>query len=121
MGFTDAVKNDALTTITAEALYVSVHTADPGTTGASEATGGSPAYARQPLTWGTPAAGAVTAPDVVIDVPAGTYTHLGLWDSVSGGVFKGGDNLRDSSGNILAGGLVFEAQGTITLSDSVTA
>lgn len=119
MGFTDAVKDAALSTITAQALYVSVHTADPGTTGANEATGGSPAYARKPLSWGTPAAGSVSAPNVVIDVPAGTYTHVGLWGSVSGTDFKGGDTLKNSSGT--ATPLTFTAQGTITLSDSVTA
>jgi len=60
---------------TAEAAkfqYVSLHTADPGTTGANEATGGSPAYARKLSTW-TASAGVVSGTQVTVDVPAGTY------------------------------------------------
>lgn len=65
--------------------YVSVHTADPGTTGANEATGGSPAYARVATTWGTAANGQISGGPVTINLPAGTYTYAGLWKSVNGG------------------------------------
>lgn len=80
---------------TAEAAkfqYVSLHTADPGTTGASEATGGSPAYARKLSTW-TASAGVVSGTQVTVDVPAGTYTHFGIWSALTGGTFYGGNPL----------------------------
>ena len=69
--------------------YVSLHTADPGSTGTSEATGGSPAYARQQTTWSADSTddGVRAGTQVTIDVPAGTYTHAGLWTLASGGTF----------------------------------
>lgn len=72
----------------ATALYASLHTADPGTTGASEVTGGSPAYARKPITWNAGAVdGAYLSDELVFDVPAGTLTHVGIWDAVTAGNF----------------------------------
>lgn len=65
--------------------YVSVHTADPLTTGGNEATGGSPAYARVATTWGAPVNGQITGSQVTINLPAGTYTYAGLWKSANGG------------------------------------
>jgi hypothetical protein len=86
---------------TAEAAkytYESLHTADPGTTGASEATGGSPAYARKAVSC-TATAGVVSAPQVAFDAPAGTYTHFGLWSAATGGTFYGGDPLQVAGTN----------------------
>lgn len=71
----------------AQAAFMSLHTALPGLTGASEVVGGAPAYARQAITWtaGT-ADGVLTATVPPFDVPAGvTVTHVGLW--TTGGVF----------------------------------
>lgn len=60
----------------------------PGTgtnAAATEATGGSPAYARQAVTWGTPASGQVSNTGALtFDVPAGTYGFLTLWNASSG-------------------------------------
>jgi len=87
--------------------YISLHTADPTTTGGSEATGGSPAYARKLVTWNaaTFSAGIETATSAVsatFDVPAGTYAFFGIWDAAT-------------AGNYLMGGTctsqVFSAQG----------
>lgn len=77
--------------------WASLHTADPGKTGASEASGDP--YARI-------AADSYTAVDdsgsakrvrntgaLSFQVPAGTYTHIGLWDAASGGNFLGGGEL----------------------------
>ncbi|WP_043648081.1 phage tail fiber protein [Nocardia thailandica] len=68
-------------------VWVSLHTGDPGSTGTAEASGGTPAYARKQSTWTSGSGGALTGSQVVIDVPAGTYTYAGLWDAVSGGNF----------------------------------
>jgi hypothetical protein len=60
----------------------------PGTgtnAAATEATGGSPAYARVAVTWGTPASGAVSNTGALtFDVPAGTYGFLTFWNASSG-------------------------------------
>ncbi len=57
----------------------SLHSAGPGTTGASELSGGSPAYARQAVTWNAAATSnlnQLSAP--VFDVPVGaTVDHGG--------------------------------------------
>lgn len=68
--------------------FGSLHTAY-STTGANEATGGSPAYARKALTWGAAASGvkSLTATFPVWDVPAGTYMWWGGWDAVTVGNF----------------------------------
>ena len=96
MPLTVAERNDIATAQATDLPFVSLHTADPGTTGASEATGGSPAYARKALTWGAASNGTVTAAEVTFDVPAGTYTHFGLFGAATGTAFKGGNPLAVS-------------------------
>ncbi len=79
MGLVDAEKNVFLdaTTIT----QLSLHTADPGATGANEVTGGTPAYARKVANWSAAAAGDKTLSDEpIFDVPAGTVAYVGFWD-----------------------------------------
>lgn len=61
----------------------------PGTgtnAAATEATGGSPAYARQAVTWGTPGSGVIAnaTTGLTFDVPAGTYGFFTLWNASSG-------------------------------------
>ena len=97
MGFTPAEKEELASHAGSRAAYVSLHTADPSTTGANEATGGSPAYARKPVTFVAGSSdGVVSGTAVVFDIPAGTYTHIGLWDAVTAGVFRGGEALPSS-------------------------
>lgn len=71
-----------------DAQYASLHTADPGPTGASEVSGGS--YTRQPIDWQDASGGTKTlVSGVTLQVPAGaTITHFGLW--TAGGEFRGG-------------------------------
>lgn len=89
-GLVAAGLNPMLSGLAGVATYVSLHTADPGATGTSEATGGSPAYARKAITWTAPASGAMSNNGaLVFDVPAGTYTHIGYWSAVSAGTYYG--------------------------------
>ena len=79
-------------------VYISLHTADPGTTGASECTGGS--YARQNATSAFAAASG-KAIDSNADLsfagmPATTVTHVGVWDAVTTGTFLCGGTLSAS-------------------------
>lgn len=94
--------------LAAVAAYISLHTASPGTTGTSEVTGGSPAYARQAVTWAPITGGTGITNDPQFNIPAGvTVTHFGLWSAATGGTFYGGDPLSASE--------VYAAQGTYTL------
>lgn len=81
--------------------WCSLHTADPGKTGDSEASGGP--YARKALTQFTAVDSSgnakrtrnVTA--LLFQVPAGTYTHIGMWDASTGGNFLGGGPLSTAA------------------------
>lgn len=83
--------------------YISLHTGDPGSTGTNEATGGS--YARQSLTWGSSSTGSAVAGQVSFSVNAGNYTHIGFWDSVSAGTYRGGNPLAAAQ-NLSSAGIV---------------
>lgn len=110
-GLSDAGKAVMLDALGAVAIYASLHTADPGTNGANEASGGTPAYARKSITWNATAAGDLDSSNApVFDVPANTYTHFGLWSAASGGTYYGGGALSASE--------TFSAQGTYTLTDA---
>lgn len=111
MALSNAAKNLMLDELATVAVWSSMHTASPGTTGANEVSGGSPAYARKAITWNAAATGNLdNNANPVFDVPAGTtVTHFGLWSAVTGGTFYGGDALSASES--------FTAQGTYTLSD----
>ena len=89
-GLTAATKEAAAVAIDGLGTWVSLHTADPGTSGTSEATGGAPAYARKQTTWTAGAAdGVVNGSQVTIDAAAGTYTYAGLWSAATAGTFVG--------------------------------
>lgn len=82
----NATKESVALAYTGLGSWISLHTADPGTTGASEATGG--AYARKQTTWtGGASDGIVNGSEVTIDVAAGTYAWAGIWSAASGGTF----------------------------------
>lgn len=78
MSITTNGKNQMLDALDVASL--SLHTAFPGVTGASEVTGGT--YARQAVTFGAAAAGvrSMTSP-CTVDVPAATIAWVGLWDT----------------------------------------
>ncbi|OZC62373.1 hypothetical protein CH267_02210 [Rhodococcus sp. 06-621-2] len=91
-----ATKNALAAAYAAQGAWLSLHTATPGTTGASEATGGSPAYARKQTTWGTASGSTIAGSEVTFDAPAGSYTHWGLWTAQTGGTFIDGGALSAS-------------------------
>ena len=108
MALSDDGKSVMLTALAGDAVYVSLHTSDPGTDGSNEATGGSPAYARKSITWSAASSGTLAASNApVFDVPAGTYAYFGLWSAATSGTFYGSGALSASE--------TFAAQGTYTL------
>ena len=73
------------------AVYVSLHTADPGLTGTSEFTGGG--YARAgdtAMDVAVAGASANTGTVSFTNMPVLTANYFGLWDAVSAGNFLGG-------------------------------
>jgi hypothetical protein len=89
--YTVAAKNLMLNALASVLTYAALHTGAPGSTGANELTGGTPAYARKPIAWNTAAAGNLddTAP-TVFDVAGGTTIRfLGFWSAISAGTFYG--------------------------------
>lgn len=105
--FSTAAKNTMLDALTI--THASLHSADPGGTGANELTGGSPAYARKSPTFNA-ASGAARAlnADLVFDVPASTVAWVGYWN---GATWLGSDPVTSE---------VFAAQGTYTVLASGT-
>jgi hypothetical protein len=72
------------------ATHGSLHSAY-SSTGANEATGGSPAYTREAATWAAASGRSkATSASMVFDVAAGTVVRwVGLWDAVTAGNFLG--------------------------------
>lgn len=98
MGQSNAGKHRGLDATILATDYVSLHTGDPGTTGASECTGGS--YARQSASgkFGAATGGQKQNSGAIAfaGMPAATVTHFGVWDAVSGGNFIWGGALSAS-------------------------
>lgn len=75
-------------------VFASLHTADPGDTGASEH-GATAAYARTAITFGADTDG-VMSNSAAVEFPQATsnysaqITHFGVWDASSAGNFLGG-------------------------------
>ena len=96
--------------------YLSLHTADPGTTGASEVTGGS--YLRQAIIFGAAVAGLVTSTDAQnftsMPVEAGGCPYLGIWDASTSGNYLAGGTTSGLGGAISSGAQVSFAIGAVT-------
>ena len=109
MAFTTASKDAAVNALTALGAYVSLHTADPGTTGPSEQAG----TTRQQTTWGSSSSGTASGSQVTFSsVPAGSYTHYGVWTASTGGTFRWGFALSP--------GVTLSASGTVLMTPRVT-
>lgn len=120
-GFSDFLENELLDHVLRNAaytppatVYASLHTADPGETGANEVTGGS--YARKSMTFAAASGGAaaISADLNFTGMPAVTVTHMGIWDAVSGGNFLFGGQL--SASKVVGAGSTFSiATGNLTV------
>jgi hypothetical protein len=90
------------------AVFVKLHTADPGAVGTTGAAAGS--TTRPAITWTAPTAGAIamtgTAPSWTNGGTSETLTHISFWDSATAGNFLGSAALSSSqawaSGNTFA-------------------
>ncbi|HEC09748.1 MAG TPA: hypothetical protein ENI86_09310 [Acidimicrobiales bacterium] len=91
MTFNQTTRQSMLSYAAGTSTWASLHTSDPGETGASEASGGG--YARVAITWGSPSGDSMVSGSLDFTAPAGTYTHIGYWTGNSGGTFKGKSEL----------------------------
>lgn len=99
----------------ASTFYLSLHTADPGTTGASEVTGGS--YARQAIQFNAPSNGTATSSTAqsFTAMPAESGNlWIGIWSAASGGTFLWGASAAAVTGPVAAGATVNFAIGAVT-------
>jgi hypothetical protein len=110
MPLSNNAKNAMLDALAAVAVYASLHSGDPSTTGANEISGGSPAYARKAITWNAASGGNLdNNANPVFDVPASTtVAYVGLFSAVTSGTFYGSADVTDE---------VFAGQGTYTVTD----
>jgi hypothetical protein len=98
--------------------FVSLHTADPGTTGASEVTGGT--YARVAVTWSAASAGAVSnSAALSINMPASTTaSYFGVWSASTTGTYYIGGALSSSITTSGSAGVVTIAIAALSVSAS---
>ena len=88
MALTDATLQSLANSLDTLVSHASLHTADPGTTGANESTAG-----RQAITFNVDADGDLTLASTLAftgGAASGACTHVGLWSASSGGTFRGG-------------------------------
>lgn len=102
-----AEANQMLTTEVTRLVYLSIHTADPGSTGANEATGGG----RVALAWGAAAGGSISAGQASFTPPAGTYSFGGYWSAATAGTFLG--SFPFSASKTLAAGDTLKVTATL--------
>ena len=104
MPLSDPAVNAAADAVTGLITHLSLHTAWSAS-GASEVTGGSPAYARQPVAWNAAATRVAANTDIeTFDVPAGTdVAFIGGWSALSGGTFYGMAPLQSLNTDIATG------------------
>lgn len=117
MALTNTVLDAANNAITGLLGFASLHTADPGGTGANEVTGGG--YTRIAAVW-DPSSGAVAALDAPLNFVGplgGPATHIGFWSAISAGAWRGGKALTGDQ-NFSASGQYTVAAVTLTAANA---
>lgn len=105
-------KNALATNYTTRATHGAVYTTAPGASAGTEPSGGSPAYARKALSWGSPTAGVVSATAAVFDIPSGaTIVGAGVHDAITAGNYRDGASVTSQA---------FASQGTLTVTFTYT-
>lgn len=99
MPYSAQAKNLMLDAFGTSAAYLSLHTGNPGSTGAAEVSGGSPVYARKAAAWNAASAGTKTLSNApLFDVPPGTtVAYVGVFSAVTGGTWLGYIDTADES------------------------
>ena len=96
-------KNTLASAYAAAATHGALYTTAPGAAAGTEVTGGTPAYARKPLTWGAPTNGVITA-TATFDIPTGvTLLGSGMHSAITAGAYLDGGSVPSQA---------FASQGT---------
>lgn len=99
-------KNNLATAYGVAATHAAIYTTAPGASAGTEPSGGSPAYARKPITWSAPSGGVITG-TVTFDVPAGTtVVGAGVHTALTAGTYLDGGAVTSQN---------FASQGTYAL------
>lgn len=94
------------------AAYGALYTTTPGGSAGTEVTGGSPAYARKPLSWTAGASDGAVSVTATFDVPAGTtVVGAGLHSAVTAGTYYDGAAVTSQA---------FATQGTFAVTFTIT-
>ena len=89
------------------ATHAALYTTAPGSTAGTEPSGGSPAYARRPLTWTAGTVDGTVTATAEFNVPAGaTIVGAGVHTALTGGTYLDGGTVTSQA---------FGTQGTYTL------
>lgn len=97
----------------AAAINGAAYTTAPGASAGTEPTGGSPAYARKVITWGTSSSGVVVGTAIPFDIPSGT-TIVGFGvhgNPLASGTYLDGCNVTSQ---------VFSSQGVYNITPTYT-
>lgn len=104
-------KNTLATAYGTAATHAAVYTTAPGGSAGTEPSGGSPAYARKAISWGSASGGVITA-TVTFDIPAGTtIVGAGVHTALTAGTYLDGAAVTSQA---------FATQGTYALTLTYT-
>lgn len=108
---TTTQKNNLATAYGTAATHAALYSTVPGASAGTELSGGSPAYARKPLSWSAPSSGAITA-SATFDVGSGsTVAGAGVHTALTAGTYLDGAGVTSQS---------FASQGTYSLTLTYT-
>lgn len=108
---TVTMRNALATAYGVQAAFAAVYTTAPGGSAGTEPSGGSPAYARKAISWGTASASVITA-SVTFDIPTGTtLVGAGVHTLITAGTYLDGGAVTSQA---------FASQGTYTLNLTYT-
>ena len=104
-------KNTLATAYGTAATHAAIYTTAPGGSAGTEPSGGSPAYARKAISWGSASGGVITA-TVTFDVPTGTtIVGAGVHTAITAGTYLDGAAVTSQA---------FASQGTYALTLTYT-
>lgn len=107
-----ATKNSLATSYGVLFAYGALATSTPTTTAGTEPSGGSPAYARIILAWGSATAGVITGTAQVFNVPSGaTIVGYQGFSAITAGTYIDGATVTSQA---------FASQGTYTVTPTYT-
>jgi len=102
-------------------VYISLHTADPGLTGANEEAGGW--YARKVAAWAAATtSGVATNAALTWDAVTGsiaTITHIGMWDAITTGNFLWSKDVTDLAYQIGEQPIIGSGNITVTITGDI--